>query len=132
MNPLMIKGLVYLVIFGIVFGAGFQVATWKWSGKVEKEVAARETAEKEAREKSAFEAQWRKDVKDVNEKLTDLKTQWVEAQRLYDEATSAPPEIVIRYRDRWRTVTETITSEDCVTGVGELFTFIQELPERPQ
>lgn len=132
MNPLMIKGLVYLVIFGIVFGAGFQVATWKWSGKVEKAVAAKEAAEKEARFKVALEAKWRQDVKDVRAELKALEEEGVERDRLYQEAVDRPPEVVVEYRDRVRTVTETIQSEDCHEGVFELFTFLQTLPERTQ
>ena len=132
MNPLMIKGLVYLVIFGIVFGAGFQVAPWKWSGKVEKAVAAKDAAEKSERAASALEKKWRQDIKDIRLKLAEEKAAREEADRLYAEATSAPPEIVVRYRDRVRTVTEVIQSEDCQQGVAELFSFLQELPERPQ
>jgi hypothetical protein len=50
----------------------------------------------------------------------------------YLDAVSQPPDIVIQYRDRVRTVTETIVSEDCVDGLGELYQFIAALPERPQ
>jgi len=132
MNPYLLKGIIGLVIVAVIFGAGFQVATWKWSGKVEKAVAAKEAAEKTAREKVALEAKWRQDVKDINKALTDMVAERDEAQRLYNEATSAPPEVVVRYRDRVRTVTEVIQSEDCQQGVVELFTFLHSLPERPQ
>lgn len=132
MNPLMIKGIVGLVVVAIIFGAGFQVATWKWSGRVEKAVAAKEVAEKEAREKVALEAKWRQDVKDIRLELTAMTAQRDTAQAAYDLAVSQPPEVVIEYRDRWRTVTETIVSEDCNEGVAELFQFLHDLPERPQ
>ena len=132
MNPLAIKGIVGLVILAIVFGAGFQVATWKWSGKVEKAVAAKDAAEKEAREKVALEAQWRQDLKDVRAELATMEEENREKDRLYQEAVNRPPEVVVRYRDVVRTVTETIESEDCNEGVYELFTFLQSLPERPQ
>jgi len=132
MNLTLLKGIVGLVVVAIIFGAGYQVATWKWSGKVEKAVAKKEAAEKERDEKVALEARWRQDVKDFGAKLDAMALARDEAQARYDEAVSRPPEVVIRYRDRVREIPTTIVSEDCKEGVAELFTFLHSLPERPQ
>jgi len=48
------------------------------------------------------------------------------------EALEQPPETVIRYRDRVRTVTETITAEECPDAIGEAVTVLKEaLDESP-
>ena len=119
-----------LVLAAALFGAGFQVATWKWSGKVESMKADKEAAETESARRSVLEEQWREDVRQINLELTAKQAQYNLLEEQYLEATSVPPEIVIRYRDRVETITETIVSEDCNEGVGQLFTFIQSLPER--
>lgn len=132
MNPYMLKGIIGLVIAGMIFGAGFQIATWKWSGKVEKAVAEKEAAEKDSRTDKALADACIKDIAEVKLELETKAEAMEEANRLYEEAVSAPPEVVVRYRDRVRTVTEVIQSEDCQQGVAELFTFLHSLPERPQ
>jgi len=132
MNPYLMKVIAGIVFVAVVFGAGYKVATWRWSGKVEKAVAARVAAEKEAAEKSALEAKWRQDIKDIRKELTDMAIARDAAQARYDDAVSRPPEIVIEYRDRWRDIPTTIVSNDCRDGVAELFAFIHSLPERPQ
>jgi len=132
MNPYILKGIIGLVIVAVIFGVGFQVATWKWSGKVEKAVAAREAAEKESRTDKVLADACIKDMAEVKLELEAKAEAMEEANRLYEEAVNAPPEVVVRYRDRVRTVTEVIQSEDCQQGVAELFTFLHSLPERPQ
>ena len=130
--PVWAQAAIVVVAVALIFGAGFQVATWKWSGKVEKAVAAKDAAEKAERVQSALEKRWRQDIKDVRATLKAMEEEGAERDRLYQEAIERQPEVVYRYRDRVRTVTETIQSEDCHEGVFELFTFLQSLPERPQ
>jgi len=130
--PIWAQAAIVAIVVAVVFGSGFKVATWKWSGKVEKAVAAKEAAEKEAREKVALEAKWRQDLKDVRAELKTMEEEGAERDRLYQEAVNRPPDVVVEYRDVVRTVTETIQSEDCHEGVFELFTFLQTLPERTQ
>ena len=55
-----------------------------------------------------------------------------EAQRNYREAMDTPPEVVVEYRDRWKTIPTAIKSTDCNEAVAEMLGFIQSLPERPQ
>ena len=130
--PIWAQAAIAAAVIAVIFGAGFQTSTWKWSGRVEKAVAAQAKAEKEAREKVALEAQWRADVKVIREEMEQFAVAHAALQRAYDEAVNQPPDVVIEYRDRWHTVTETIVSHDCLEGVTQLFTFIQNLPERPQ
>lgn len=127
---LWVKIVAPLVALVVAFGAGYKVATWKWSGRVEKAVAAQEAAEKDRDKAEALEAQWRQDIKDVNQRLADLQVARDTLQAAYDEAVSRPPEVVIRYRDRIREIPQVIVSEDCTNGLGELFTFLDTLPER--
>ena len=60
--PPWLKILAPLLIAGLIFGAGYKVATWKWSGVVTKANAERDAAIKEAAERRALEATWRADI----------------------------------------------------------------------
>ena len=130
--PPWLKILVPALMAALLFGAGYKVASWKWSGKVEKAVAAKEAAIKERDAAQALETQWRQDIKDIQADLTAKQEAYSALEEQYLEATSRPPEVVVEIREVVKTVTETIVSEDCVDGVGELFTFLASLPERPQ
>jgi hypothetical protein len=130
--PIWAQAAIAAAVVVILVGSGYKVATWKWSGKVEKAVAAKEAAILERDAAVATEAVWREDVRKLQLKAEEDERKRVALQRAYDEAVNQPPEVVIEYRDRWHTVTETIVSHDCVEGVGQLFTFIESLPERPQ
>jgi len=50
-------------------------------------------------------------------------------QRRYDEVTSRPPEVVVRYQERIRYVDRVIQAEDCPEAVGEAIAFVRELQE---
>jgi hypothetical protein len=109
----------------VIFLIGFQVATWRANGKIEKLKGERSQLIRE-RDQALL------DVAAVKARLEDMRKQRNDADKRYLDAVNKPPEIVTEYRDRWKTVTETIVSEDCQTGVAELFEFIHDLPERPQ
>jgi len=130
--PIWAQAAIAAVVIAIIFGSGYKVATWKWSGKVEKAVAAKDAAIAERDTAVALEAQWRLDIKTLKDQMETDALERSRLQAAYDEAVSKPPEIVIRYRDRWRDIPTTIVSEDCNKGVGELFTFLASLPDRPQ
>lgn len=130
--PPWVKLLVPVAIAIVIFFAGFKVSSWKWSGRVEKAVAAQEKAEKEARERVALEEQWRRDIRALKAEMEESARKQSELQAAYEAAVNAPPEVVVEYRDRWHSVPATIVSHDCLEGVSQLFTFIQDLPERPQ
>jgi hypothetical protein len=119
-------------ILVIAFFAGFRVASWRDSGKIEKAIAERDAAVLAASEAMALEKQWREDVRKTTKRLTDMKAERDKALADYFEESNKPPEVVIEYRDRVRTVREVIQAEECVDGVGELFTYLHSLPRRPQ
>jgi len=116
----------------VLFLSGFMVSNWRTSGKMEAAKAAKEKAQLERDEAVAFRDTCIGDLAAINEKLRQMEASRDEAERLYQEAVSRPPQIVTEYRDRWHTVTETIVSTECRAGVAELFSFIHDLPERPQ
>lgn len=130
--PIWAQAAIAAAVVAIIFGSGYKVATWKWSGKVEKAVAAKEAAILERDAAVATEAVWREDVRKLQLKAEEDERKRAALQRAYDEAVNQPPEVVVEYRDRWHNVPTTIVSHDCVEGVGQLFTFIESLPERPQ
>lgn len=130
--PLWAKIIVPLAIVAAIFFAGYKVATWKWSGAVTKMEAERDAAVKEAAERKALEEGWRADIQNVTEQLRDMAMQRDQALQDYHEAVNKPPEVVVRYRDRWHTAPATIVSEDCAEGLGQLFEYLHSLPERPQ
>lgn len=109
----------------VVFLVGFQVATWRANGKIEK-LEGQKTQVTRERDQALL------DVASIKLRLNEMSEKRDEADRKYLEAVNKPPQIVTEYRDRWKTVTETIVSEDCQSGVAELFEFIHDLPERPQ
>lgn len=132
MIPPWLKIGVPVLLLVLAFGCGYKVATWKWSGTVADAKAAQAAAEEDAAESMALEASWRADIQDLREQLRGMVTERDQALIRYHEAVNNPPETVIRYRDRWHTVENTVVSEDCVEGVGQLFTYLQSLPGRPQ
>jgi superfamily II DNA or RNA helicase len=50
-----------------------------------------------------------------------------ELERLYQAATSTPPEVVVRYRDRIREIPAVITSPDCCEAITQGRLFVREL-----
>lgn len=130
--PIWVKLVVPIVILAVVFGAGYKVATWKWSGIVADAKAKQAAAEEDAAERIALEESWRADIQNLREQLRGMITERDQALTRYHEAVNTPPEVVVRYRDRWHTVENTVVSEDCVEGVGQLFSYLQSLPGRPQ
>lgn len=121
-----------IAIVIVIFFTGWKVHSWKVSGKMEKLKAENEEFEKEASKNRALELQWRQKLMGVTAELKAKEHAYDLLEEEYLEAVNRTPEVVIEYRDRVRTVTETIVSEDCVGGLGELFDFIADLPERPQ
>ena len=119
-----------VVALSVAFGAGWTVANWRASGKIEKATATATAATLEAATSNAERDVCLTDIAAVKADLLTKADEAAEAQRLYDEATSRPPERVTVYRDRWREVPAVITSEDCAEGLGQLFTFIGSLPVR--
>ena len=126
--PPWLKLVVPIVIAAILFGAGWKVCAWKLSGKIEKATAAKEKAQTEAREAIAFRAACIKDVARIRQDLRLMDEARAAADALYTEAIARPPRVVVEYEDRWHEAREVIVSEDCETGLGELFDFIHSLP----
>jgi len=121
-----------LLIAAAIFGAGYKVSSWHWSGKYEKAAASERMAISERDVAVARELQWRSDIKTIEEKMKLDAIAQESLQAAYEAAIARPPKVVVEYRDRWHTASETIVSHDCAEGVGELFTFLQSLPTRPQ
>jgi len=126
--PIWAQAAIGLVIVAVIFGAGWKTASWKASGKIATLTAERDAAILERDEKRAFAVACIADVATISKSLTDLQDGRDLLQTAYDEATSRPPEVVIRYRDRWRDAENVIVSEDCPTAVGELIGFLHTLP----
>jgi hypothetical protein len=129
--PIWGQALIVAVIVAVIFGAGWKVATWKWSGRVAIAEGERDAAVLERDEKRAFAASCREDIRLINLEMDTKKTEQEELQRLYDEATARPPEIVVRYRDRWHDAPTAIVSENCPEAVGQLIEYLHSLP-RPE
>lgn len=128
--PIWGQALIVAVIVGLIFGAGWKVASWKASGRVATAEAERDAAVLERDEKRAFAEGCREDLRLINETLTADAEANANRQRLYEEAINRPPEIVVRYRDRWHDAPTAIVSEDCPTAVGQLVEYLHSLPGR--
>jgi len=126
--PIWLQAVIGAVIVAALFGAGWRVAAWKASGKIERLTAERDAAVLERDEKRAFAEACVADIKKVADDLTAMAAQREELQRLYDEATSKPPTVVIKYRDRWHDAEDAVTSEDCPTAVVQAVEFLHTLP----
>lgn len=125
MIPPQAKLIIGAALAAILFLGGFQVARWQASGKIEKLKSRAEAAES-ARDQAL------RDIEDTKVRLEEMMRLRNEADRKYIEAINEPPEIVVEYRDRWKTVERVVTSTDCREGVAQLFEGIHNLPERPQ
>lgn len=117
-----------ILVAAILFGAGWKVCAWRSSGKIEKATAEKLAAQKEAREATTFRDACIEDVKQIGLDLAAMDEARTKAEGLYAEAIARPPEVVIEYEDRWHDAREVIVSEDCTTGLGELFDYIHLLP----
>lgn len=126
--PIWAQAAIVAVILSVTFGAGWKVASWRASGKMEKATAAQAKAEKEARAAVVFRAACIEDVKNIKAELLALDDTLTEANRLYAEAVERPPDVVVEYQDRWHTIRDVVVSEDCTKGLGELFDWIHTLP----
>jgi hypothetical protein len=119
-----------LLIVVAVFFCGWTVNGWRLSGKMEKKEAQRAEAVEARQAAEALEAVWRSKIIKIQEDLRAKEVAYDKLEAIYLEEVQKDPEIVVEYRDRVRTVTETIVSEDCKQGLVELVRFIQDLPER--
>lgn len=128
--PIWGQALIVAVIVSVIFGAGWKVASWRASGTVATAEAERDAAVLERDEKRAFAEGCREDLAAIAEQMTKDDEANAARQRLYEEAIARPPEVVVRYRDRWHDAPTTIVSEDCPVAVGQLVAYIQSLPGR--
>ena len=119
-----------ITALAIAFAAGWTIASWRASGDLEMERGRRLAAEVEASTTTAERDVCRIDLAAVKLDLTTKAEELADAQRLYDEATSRPPERVTVYRDRWREVPTSITGETCDESLGQLIAWIGTLPKR--
>ena len=126
--PIWAQAAIVAVILAVTFGAGWKVASWRASGKMEKATAAQAKAEKEAREAVVFRAACIEDVKNIKAELVEMVEARAAAELEYAKAVARPPDIVVEYQDRWHTIRDVIVSEDCTAGLGELFDWIHTLP----
>lgn len=126
--PLWAQAAIVAVIVGVIFGAGWKVASWRASGKVATAEAERDAAVLERDEKRAFAEGCRIDLQKVDSDLLDLRRKFEIKNAEYREAVARPPEVVVRYRDRWHDAPDVIVSEDCSTAVGQLFEYLHTLP----
>lgn len=119
-----------LVALGIAFSAGWTVASWRASGKIERAEATATAAELESATVTGERNVCVVDLAKEMARLTAMTVARDDLQIEYDKAIARPPERVTVYRDRWREVPTAITSEDCGEGLGQLFAFIGSLPTR--
>lgn len=126
--PIWLQAAIGLVIVGVLFGAGWTVANWRASGKIESLTAERDAAVLERDEKRAFAEACVADVTRIGKELDSMTRHRDALQRAYDEAVNAPPEKVIVYRDRWHDAEDAVTSEDCPTAVVQAVEFLHTLP----
>jgi len=126
--PIQAQVAIGLVVVLIIFGAGWKIASWKSSEKIATLTGERDAAILERDEKRAFADACAVDLASINADLIAMNVQREMLQAAYDDAIRKTPEVVIRYRDRWHSAENEITSEDCPTAVGELVTFLQTLP----
>ena len=125
--PLWAQAAIVAAVLAFVFGAGWKVASWKASGRYEKQAGRLAAAEALA----AAGAQCEADLVVVQLDLTAKRVALLESEEAYAEAVARPPEIVVRYRDRVHTVREIIESEECHQAVGQLIAFVHSLPDLP-
>jgi len=126
--PIWGQAIIVAVIFGLIFGAGWKVASWKASGEVATAEAERDAAVLERDEKRAFAEGCRKDIAAIQLTILTMTTEAAQREIDYLEAVNKPPEVVVRYRDRWHDAPDVIVSENCPEAVGQLFEYLHSLP----
>jgi hypothetical protein len=126
--PIWGQALIVAVIFAVIFGAGWKVAGWRASGKVATAEGERDAAVLERDEKREFAKACREDLRVIVEQMDKDAEAEANRQRLYEEAINRPPEVVVRYRDRWHDAPDVIVSKDCPEAVGQLFEYLHSLP----
>ena len=126
--PPWLKLAVPILVAAILFGAGWKVSAWRSSGKVEKATAAKEKAETEARTATTFRNACVKDVARIKADLILMSDARDVAAARYEEAVARPPEVVVRYEERWHTIRDEVVSEECHVALGELYSWIHTLP----
>jgi len=97
---------------------------WSWHSrglKLEAAQAQINTANERAQE-------WHDAAAECSRKVLDLMAENAEFEKRLRDALSRPPEVVIKYRDRIQTVTETVLSDDCPTAVGQIAALLADLP----
>jgi hypothetical protein len=120
-----------LIVFAVVaacFGAGWTVRGWKNGKKIARLEAVAVAAEQDNEEYKVKIESVRESLADVRRDLTAKAELLAEKNRLYEEEVARPPEVVIRYRDRWHEARTEIVSADCPTAVGELIAYLQAGP----
>lgn len=128
MFPLWARVVVPVLILAAAFAAGWKVAAWRYSGQVAKAKAEATAAVEDRDEAIAFRKGCIEDLATIRERAQANEAAMREAEARYAEAVARPPRVVVEYRDRWHTVTDTVVSEDCAAGLGELFDWIHTLP----
>jgi len=127
--PMWAQAAIVAVIVAVIFGAGWKTASWKASGEIESLTGERDAAVLERDEKRAFAEGCRKDIAAIQLTVAKMVTDTLIREKEYLEAVSKPPEIVVRYRDRWHDAPDVIVSENCPEAVGQLFEYLHSLPE---
>lgn len=123
-----IAGPIILAI--LIFGAGWQVASWRASGKIEKLQGEVTASELSAATAGAERDTCLGDIVAVNKKLDTMAESRDLLEIQYQEMVSRPPETVTRWRTKWKEVPSVVTSADCDEGLRQLVGFIKDLPER--
>lgn len=125
--PIWAQAVIVGVLVALIFGAGWKVASWRASGKVATAEAERDAAVLERDEKRAFAKGCREDIAAIQLTILDMTAAAAQREIDYLEAVSKPPEVVVRYRDRWHDAPDVIVSQDCPEAVGQLFEYLHAM-----
>jgi len=107
-----------VLLIGIV---GF---VWSWHArglKLEAMEAKLAVADQRAQE-------WHDIAGECSRKTLELMAENAEFEKRLAVELSKPPRVVIKYRERIQTVTETVLSDDCPTAVAQIAEMLAGLP----
>lgn len=117
-----------LVVVAVLFGAGWTVRGWKDGKRISNLKADCERAVDNSAAHEAAATVCREELNNVRANLQRKREELAEAQRLYAEAISRPPDRVIEYRDRWHDAPSEINAVACPDAVGQLVAYVHSLP----
>jgi len=111
-----------MALTAILVGVALFVMSWHSRGlRLETALAKVEASDQRAQE-------WRDTAAECSRKTLDLMAENAEFQAKLTAALNRPPDVVIKYKDKIKVVTETVMSDDCPTAIGQMADVLATVP----